>query len=310
MSLLSFFKNSFGSDPSRESAESIPPHRYRVEKLILSREKVALPSYVLDGQRDPSGKIRPTLVRFTRLRIVIRDQSEERHVSVLGQRASTVLRLGAFVTQEVERLPAFLFRTGPSKTDWPRLWNNALEAAFKEHRAGQWIAVFVDGEAAFSSGEVTKFNEAIGSVGVGVDLTAELIASAASKAVGDGGVVPLKYTGQTYVAISHSGNSYRGALIDRNAAHNRTLFAYAPIASAKSRVLKTSRFALFCADIMDGIAMRSTIAGVRAMSESEQKAREEFLMDATTFQKNTLARIVGFERAQRVVFRPERPNFE
>ena len=94
-SLFSLFRAGPSSAEAGKEPNQEPDSRFVVEKLVLSREKIALPSYVLSGTPDSSGKITPALLRFTRLRIVVRNIAEEKQVSVLGQRAGTVLRLGA-----------------------------------------------------------------------------------------------------------------------------------------------------------------------------------------------------------------------
>lgn len=309
-SLFSFFRSSAGSGESHRGPNRDYESRFTVEKLVLSREKIALPSFVLSGVPDPAGKIKPALLRFTRLRIVIRSISEEKHVSVLGQRAGTVLRLGAYIASEVEKVPAFLYPNGRATTDWARLWQSALTATFKEYRDGQWIKIFVGGECVFSSSELYKYYDVMEGLAVGVELTPEIAEAAAGNTMGQGTAVPAKYTGQTYLAISRSGENYRGALMDRHDKHNRSLFAYAPVVSQESRTLKLSRFTNFCADVLDALTIRTTIAGVQLLPETQREAHKEFLLDAAAFQKSTLTRIVGFERSQHVIFRPERPEFD
>jgi len=312
-SLLSLFKSSGGARGRRSPSErDSTDAQFSVGKIILSREKAAVPTYVLDGSRDPSGKVKPALVRFTRLRIVIRGVGEERHLSIAGQRTGTVLRLGAYIAKEIEKVPAFLYSNSRNPTDWAQLWKSALEATFKGYREGQWIQIYLDGILLFNAGAPLAICEALEAVAVGVDLTQELVEKASSNFVGDGAPVPARYTGQTFLAVSRSGENFRGALTDRHDNHIETLFAYAPIATEgkSSRILKLSRFTNFCADVLDGMTLRTHISGLAVLPESQREAHKQFLLDASYYQRELLGRIVAFERSQHVIFRPERPNFE
>lgn len=313
-SLLSLFKYTFGpivnGSASREKSATSP--KYFVEKLILSREKVAVPTYVLDGRRDASEKVKPALVRFTRLRIVIPGIGDERHLSVAGQRTVTVLRLGACIAEEIEKAPAFLFPNSRRPTDWSQLWKSALEATFKEYRDGQWVQIYLDGILLFSSGAAPAYCQALEAVAVGLDLTQELIEKASHNVINDGSPVPARYTGQTFLVVSRSGDNYRGALTDRRDNHIQTLFAYAPMnAEGKPpRVLKLSRFAKFCANVLDGMTLRTHIHSVTSLPESQREAHKKFILDASYYLTELRGQIVAFERSQRVIFRPERPDFE
>ena len=309
-SLFSLFRAGPSSAEARQEPNQEPDTRFVIEKLVLSREKIALPSYVLSGTPDSSGKIKPALLKFTRLRIVVRNIAEEKQVSVIGQRAGTVLRLGAYIASEVEKVPAFLYPNGRATTDWVRLWKSALDATFKEHRDGQWIKIFVSGECVFSSSESYRYYDVMEGLAGGAELTSELVEAAAGNVVGQGNVVPAKYTGQTYLAIGRSGSNYRGAVLDRHDKHNRSLFAYAPMVNRTSHSLKLSRFSNFCADVLDALTIRTTIAGMQGLPTEQRETHSDFLLEAAEFQKKTLARIVGFERSQHVVFRPERPDFD
>jgi len=304
-SLLSLFKASQAARTS-EAHEGRDARRFFVEKITVSREKIALPSFVLDGARSKDGKIKPALLRFSRLRIQIRNVSEEHHLTVVGKSASVLIRLAAIISEEVERVPAFLFPHSRVKTDWTKIWNAALAATLKQHREGQWVRIYLDGVGEFTEQSEQTFFDFIEGNAWGGELLEKEIKSAASKAVNSQEEVPARYTGHTYLVVSRSGHLYRGAFTDRHDGHSQTLFAYAPM-MIEDRSVRMSRFVSFCADIVDALVLKPIVVELKALPDDERKLKLDMLLDAAEHQAGSLTRVVAFERGHRAQFRPERP---
>ena len=307
-SLLSLFRSSQPASTSEPDDER-DTQKFIVEKITVSREKLALPSFVLDGVRSADGKIKPALLRFSRLRIQIRSLSEERNLTVVGKSVSVLIRLAAMISGEVERVPAFLFPNSRVKTDWTKIWKAALSATLKQNREGQWIRIYLDGVLEFAENNDQAFYDVLEGSVCGGELLEENVQSAASKAVNSQEAVPARYTGQTYLVVSRSGNLYRGAFTNRHDRHNETLFAYAPM-TIEERSIRMSRFVSFCADVVDALVVKPILAGLKALPDDQRKVKIDALLEAAEHQAGSLTRVVAFERGHRVIFRPERPMLD
>lgn len=307
-SLLSLFKSNPPAATSEENEER-DTKKFIVEKITASREKIALPSFVLEGGRSADGKVKPALLRFSRLRIQIRNLSEERCLTLVGKSVGVLVRLASIISAEVERVPAFLFPNSRVKTDWTKIWRAALAATLKQHREGQWVRIYLDGVCEFTEQNEQKFYDVMEGLACGAELLEENIQSAAAKAVNSLEAVPARYTGQTYLVVSRSGHLYRGAFTYRHDRHNQTLFAYAPM-MIDERSIRMSRFVSFCADVVDALVLKPMVSGLKGLPDAERKAKLDQLLDAAEHQAGTLTRIVAFERGHRVQFRPERPTLD
>jgi len=217
--------------------------------------------------------------------------------------------MASLIAAEVERVPAFLFPNSRAKTDWAKIWQAALAAIFKHHCEGEWVRIYLDGLCEFTAGSEQTFYDTLESVAAGGELEEQKVQTAAAKAVSSHDSVPAKYTGQTYLVISQSGDLYRGAFTDRKNRHDQTLFAHAPV-MIEERTLRLSRFVAFCADVVNALVMKPVVASLKALPDDERKAKLNILLDAVEHQAACLTRIVGFERSHRARFRPERPVLE
>lgn len=232
-------------------------------------------------------------------------------VVVRGQNIAGTLRMAAMVAERFLRDPNVFDPENPFIPNWGDLWTRKTSNYERQFNRDNWASLHVGGETVFTTRDSNPVTT-IERLAAGADLDEKTLRAATCGLFGNisPNDVAVQHDSQTAVVITPFSDYLRAAVLERKG--GRTGSFSVSVRHSSERKLRPSTVMNFCADLIESFNLRQFLE--RAPGENEQSAVRPTgsmlsQIEAAKARRRELGQYIdGFERANRVQYRPERPE--
>lgn len=262
--------------------------------ITLYREKSVIhkmESGLGDDGEDVDRQAPVLSLRSNRVTIPIKTKMATIPVVVRGHNIPGTMRMAAVVVDEIRRDPHAL--QDPGDVDWE--------------------TVHVGGQLAFSSveGDTIKALAEIESLASGADVTDALVQEAAANVLGALEDLAVEHDSQTAFVFTSTPSYLRAAILERRDRKTGS-YAIAVYHPSPQRPVRLAAVISFAADLAETLTHKSFIDRVQDMIAANQMHDSHItpaqIQATRNRRKELIGQIEDFEQANKVVYRPERPN--
>ena len=278
--------------------------------ITLYREKSVVHK-VEELNEDDGGNAPPALtMRSNRITIPVKTAESTIMIVVRGQNIPGTMRMAAIVVDEVRREANVLKE--PDAVDWERLWRRKVSKYENDYNRQNWVSVHIAGETVFMGGEGRDGIAEVEALAVGEEVTDAIVSEAASTVLGALEDLVVEHDSQTAIVFTPSPTGYRGAILERRD-RKTGAFSVSVQHPTPQKPVRLSHFLSYCADIAEALTHKSFLDRVQELIAENALSTSNItpaLTQATRNRRRELVDQIGnFEEANKVGFRPERPNF-
>lgn len=281
-----------------------------ISPITLFREKSTVQKFgFAGGQADDE----PVLdVRSNRVTLSLKSGGIQETVVVRGQNIPGTLRLTALVIERFNRQPTLFSEEDYSQTDWMELWAQRVSTYDKQFGGDAWVSLHHDGQTVFTTNPSTAIEE-IETVARGGDVTDKVVRNAAYRILGSTEDVVTEHDSQTAVVITPFASYHRAAILERRGGRTGSFAVSAHHPPKPKKPVRYSGFINFCADIIEALNLKVFLDRVKQMVEENHMSGPGVtpaqVAGAMGRKRDLMQFIVGYERANKITYRPERPEF-
>ena len=277
------------------------------EKSVIHKMESGLGDDGSDEERQA-----PVLsLRSNRVTIPVKTKMATIPVVVRGHNIPGTMRMAAVVVDEIRRDPNAL--QDARDVDWETFWRRKLSKYENDYVREAWVAVYVGGQLAFASVEndIIKTLTEIESLAVGADVTDALVQEAAANVLGALEDLVVEHDSQTAIVFTSTPQYLRAAILERRDRKTGS-YAIAVYHPAPTRPMRLASVIGFAADLAETLTHKSFIDRVQDMIATNQMQDSHItpaqIQATRNRRKDLIQQIEDFEQANKVVYRPERPN--
>lgn len=276
--------------------------------LTLFREKSVVHQFATldeEGARDM-----PVLtLRSNRITIPVKTKMSTIMVIVRGQNIPGTMRMAAVVVEEIRRDPHILHDAG--SFDWDAQWRRKISKFETDYNPENWASLHIGGDQIFSSRENNEAISQVEALAAGEDVTDSIVSEAASNVVGALEDLAVEHDSQTAFVFTPFSQYLRAAILERRDRKTGS-YAVSVYHPAPNRPVRLSHFIGFCADMTEALTHKSFLDRVQELIATNAIGNAGItpaLVQATRNRRRDLIQqIENFEAANKVIYRPERPN--
>lgn len=276
--------------------------------LTLFREKSVVHQFAeLD---EESARDVPVLtLRSNRITIPVKTKMSTIMAIVRGQNIPGTMRMAAVVVEEIRRDPNIL--QDAASFDWDAQWRRKISKFDIDYNPENWASLHIGGDQIFTSRAENAAIAQVEALAAGADVTDSIVSEAASNVIGALEDLAVEHDSQTAFVFTPFPQYLRAAILERR---DRKTGSYAVSAyhPAPNRPVRLSHFIGFCADMTEALTHKSFLDRVQELIASNAIGNAGItpaLVQATRQRRRDLIQqIENFEGANKVVYRPERPN--
>ena len=278
--------------------------------LTLYREKSLVHKFSGLGDDADDAREKPLLsLRSNRITIPVKTKMATVQVVVRGQNIPGTMRMAAVVVDEIRRDPNAL--QDPKDVDWETFWRRKISKYESDYMREAWVSVHVAGTIAFASAEGHEVIAEVEALANGADVTDALVMEAASNVPGALEDLVVEHDSQTAFVFSSLPTYLRAAILERRDRKTGS-YAIAVYHPAPQRPVRLAAVIGFAADMAETLTHKSFIDRVQELIASnamnETNITPALIQATRNRRKELIQQIDDFEHANKVVYRPERPN--
>jgi hypothetical protein len=233
-------------------------------------------------------------------------------IVVRGQNIPSTMRMTSVVVDEIRRDPNVLHE--PDGFDWDSNWWRKVSKYEADYNQENWIAVYVAGMLAYASRDDENMEALteVESLADGQDVTEATVSEAASNVLGALEDIAVEHDSQTAFVFTPFPAYHRAAILERRDRRTGS-FAVAVYHPMPTKPVRLSHFISFCADMTEALTHKSFLDRVQEMvadnSIKNSSITPSFVQVTRNRRRDLIHTIENFEKANKVVYRPERPKF-
>ncbi|MHB1205098.1 MAG: hypothetical protein ACYCZX_05990 [Rhodospirillaceae bacterium] len=278
--------------------------------LTLYREKSIVHKFGGLGDEADDAREAPILsLRSNRITIPVKTKMATVPVVVRGQNIPGTMRMAAVVVDEIRRDPNAL--QDPRDVDWETFWRRKISKYENDYMREAWVSVHVAGTLAFASAEGHEVLAEVEALANGADVTEALVMEAASNVLGALEDLVVEHDSQTAFVFSSLPTYLRAAILERRDRKTGS-YAIAVYHPTPQRPVRLAAVIGFAADMAETLTHKSFIDRVQDLIASnamnETNITPAQIQATRNRRKELIQQIEDFEHANKVVYRPERPN--
>lgn len=282
----------------------------QIGTVTLFREKSIVHRFT-ELSDDASADDEPVLtLRSNRVTIPVKTQMNTITVVVRGQNIPSTMRMTSVVVDEIRRDSNVLHDAG--EFDWDTHWRRKVSKFENDYNADNWISLHVEGEMVYSSRDG---NEAIAQVELladGKEVTEAIVLEAANNVLGALEDLVVEHDSQTAFVFTPFQAYHRAAILERRDRRTGS-FAVAVYHPSPQRHVRLSHFIGFCADMSEALTHKSFLDRAQEMAADNTikntSITPTYIQATRNRRTDLIQQIENFEKANKVVYRPERPAF-
>jgi hypothetical protein len=277
-----------------------------VGTITLYREKSTVHRFAAESG---DGGAPALVVRSNRVTIPIKTQVDNIIVVVRGQNVPGTLRMTSLVIDEFRRDEGLLHDAAAH--DWETFWGRKVSAYENDYNPDNWVSLHLGGQTVFTTREGKDAVDIIEALAAGGEVTEDLVLKASSKLLGSAEDLVVEHETQTAFVFQPFSSYHRAAILQRRDRKSGS-FAISVYHPTPQKPVRLSHFISFCADIMETLTLKSFLDRVQELIATNKIGPSGITptqVQATRNRRRDLMEsIENFERANKVVYRPERPR--
>lgn len=277
-----------------------------VEPLTLYREKSTVHRF-----GDSAAGEAALVVRSNRLALTMERDGIREQVVVRGQNIAATLRLAAVVIDQFRRDSGSFRR--PEPLDWQELWGRRVSDYERLHNPESWVSLHVGGTRVFTSREDSAIDE-IERLARGAEVDESLLKGATRALLGAAEDLVIQHDSQTAVVATPFSDYHRVAVLDRHGGRTGSFAMSVHHPDPPRRKVRLSGFVNYTADVIEALNQKAFLERIRQMVEQDDlkpgtPATPALVSAAMARKRDLMQFIVAYERAHRLTYRPDRPEF-
>jgi len=278
--------------------------------LTLFREKSIVHQFAELDDEEGARDVPVMTLRSNRITIPVKTKLSTIMVIVRGQNIPGTMRMAAVVVEEIRRDANIL--QDPGAFDWDAQWRRKVSKYEIDYNPENWASLHIGGEQVFTSREENDAIAQVEALAAGEDVTDSIVSEAAGNILGALEDLAVEHDSQTAFVFTPFPAYLRAAILERR---DRKTGSYAVSAYHPSpqRPVRLSAFISFCADMAETLTHKSFLDRVQELIAANAIGNAGItpaLVQATRHRRRELIQqIENFEGANKLVYRPERPNF-
>lgn len=279
-----------------------------IGSITLYREKSTVHRFTANA--GAKGDEPALQIRSNRVTIPIKTRVDNIMAVVRGQNVPSTLRMAALVVDEFRRDESLLHDAAGH--DWETFWARKVSNYESDYNPDNWVSLHVGGQTVFSTREGKDAVDILESIALGVEITEDLVLKASGRLLGNVEDLVVEHDMQTAFVFQPFSSYLRAAILERRDRKSGS-FAISVYHPSPQKPVRLSHFMSFCADMMETLTLKSFLDRVQeliATNKINQAGITPSQVQATRNRRRELIEAIeNFERANKVVYRPERPPF-
>lgn len=276
--------------------------------ITLYREKSIVHRFDDRAETD-SDPLSNWVLKSNRLTMEVSNRSQTEVVVVRGHNVAGVLRLAALVAERFLRDPAIFSPHNPYPPEWVDLWDRKVSDYERHFNRDNWVSLHSNGATVFTTRDSQPI-VAIERLAQGADLNEDLVRAATADlfpSTPDADLV-VQHDSQTALVVTPFSNYLRAAILERKG--GRTGSFSVTVHHTAQRKARPSGLLSFCADLIESCNLRQFLERAPGGADGSTAAPDHLKQQiaAVVTRRGDLAQFIsGFETANKVQYRPERP---
>lgn len=278
-----------------------------IGNITLYREKSTVHRFTHSGAS--SGDETVLNVLSNRAVIPIKTQVDNFIAVVRGFSVPAAMRMAAVAIDEFRRDEGLLY--DPTALDWSSQWQRRQSAYDSDYNRDAWVSLHLSGKLAFISKDGVEPSIEIERVAAGRDITEAIVLEATKAMIGPGGDLAVEHDSQTAFVFATFPGYHRASIIERQGRRvgQYTITVHHP---APTKQIRMSHFINFCADMNDLLTFKGFMARVQQLTATKQIDSSGItptqVAAARNRRRDLVEAVEEFEKTNKVIYRPERPN--
>lgn len=297
-----------GEDKRHDCAKDNTIMASAVTAITLYREKSVVHRFDFSGEQKDEDAI--FQVRSNRVSLELKARNVKENVIVRGKNISTTLRMTAIVVEQFSRDSDLFSDDKATEFNWEERWAERTSNYEKQFMRDSWISLYRDGVTLFSTNPSAHIDE-IERAAQGGDVSDSLIKKVSQAITGSAEDVVTQHDSQTAVVFTPFKEYHRAALLERKGGRTGS-FAISVYHPPKGGEVRYSGFINFCADVIEAVNLRVFLERAKGTTEGGKPRSgsiNPIQANAASHRKQDLGQFIhSYERANKVIFRPERPE--
>ncbi|MCA1941520.1 MAG: hypothetical protein LDL26_11020 [Caenispirillum bisanense] len=275
--------------------------------ITLFREKTTVHKFSFDTASE--GGQAAMSIRSNRIAMVLKSADVNETVVVRGQNIPCTLRAAAMVYEVFSRNP-FAFRN-EAGTDWTAKWDQRLSSYERQFVPETWVSIHHNGQTLFST-NTSKQIDAIEALAQGGDVNEQIVRRVSQTLFGRDEEFVVQHDSQTAVVFTPFSSYHRAAILERRGGRTGSFAASVHHPPKPKKPVRYDTFIHFCADLIEAVNVRMFLERIKAMIEENRISGPPVtpaqVQGAMSRRKELVTFVNAFERANKVSYRPERPE--
>lgn len=250
-------------------------------------------------------------IRSNRVTIPIKTQVDNITVIVRGQNVPGTLRMTSLVIDELRRDESLIHDAAGH--DWEAFWERKVSNYEADYNPDNWASIHIGGETVYSTREGKQPPDVIESIAAGAEEISEDIILKTAGTILD--INPddlvVEHDMQTAFVFQPFSSYHRAAILQRRD-RKAGSFAISVYHPTPQKPVRLSHFISFCADMMETLTLKSFLDRVQELIATNKISNSNITpsqVQATRNRRRDLIEAIeNFERANKLVYRPERPH--
>jgi len=196
--------------------------------------------------------------------------------------------------------------------DWEAFWARKVSNYESDYNPDNWVSLHMGGESVFTTREGKDVMDVIESIAGSAEVTEDIVLQASNRILGKSDELVVEHDMQTAFVFQPFSSYHRAAILQRRD-RKAGSFAISVYHPTPQKPVRLSHFISFCADMMETLTLKSFLDRVQeliATNKISQAGITPSQVQATRNRRRELIEALeNFEKANKVVYRPERPKF-
>lgn len=281
-----------------------------ISGITLFREKSTVHRFGFGGQHADDDAV--FQIRSNRVSMQLKADGFTENLVVRGQNIPSTLRLTSMVLERFNQNPAMFSNLGTDTTDWSELWKQRTSSYEKQFQRESWVSLHYDGETVFTTNPSNQIEE-IERIALGGDVNDSTIREVTQRLLGEDADVVTQHDSQTAVVFTPFKDYHRAAILERRGGRTGSFAVSAHHPAKPKKPVRYSGFINFCADTIEALNLKVFLDRIKQMVEENRITGPVItpaqVAGAMGRKRDLMQFIVAYERANKITYRPERPEF-
>ncbi|GAA0576121.1 hypothetical protein [Caenispirillum bisanense] len=275
--------------------------------ITLFREKTTVHKFTFDLPSE--GGQAAMSIRSNRIAMMLKSGDISETVVVRGQNIPCTLRAAAMVYDAFSRNPFIFSKDEPE--DWAPRWDQRMSSYERQFVPETWVSIHHNGRTLFST-NTSRQIDAIEALAQGGDVNEQIVRRVSQTLFGKDEEFVVQHDSQTAVVFTPFSSYHRAAILERRGGRTGSFAVSVHHPPKPKKPVRYDTFIHFCADLIEAVNVRMFLDRIKAMIEENRISGPPItpaqVQGAMTRRKELVAFANAFERANKVSYRPERPD--